>query len=776
LNNEFRENQAVKPSQFSLTSSGDEISIQNIVSTTPASFTKEAHRVTTFKPSVDIAKLKNYAQHVTDLRENQEEAMAKKDKLDKNDFIVLNRLLVKENQLQKLLNNLDVKEFDEPKEGVWNIREAAEKFRKSQQQKQQTTTESVLEEVDDLAEILAELDNFNPTDFSIPEGGVWKPHIDTSHRDNFENVNQSTKKPSVVATPRSTTARPKAVREQHHPKVIVGPPGPPGPRGPQGPRGVPGKQGPRGPAGPPGASFMDIFNNKPDNIASVLPDPLVPPTSDSFLFENAPPFSPSASIPLREAFSSFYDEHDYRYEDDYESSDDYFDDAFPVTDNNITPIFTETLDLSEVRQNSNKPKLKFSPETAPPHTDSTATTRRPDINLTALNGLLTNKSKISKNKRKKKPRRRKPKKSNGVRINNESPVSLVADSGQESDILLLAGEGADKGDEDRFSTRTHIINNSKFPQIIIIPQKQGAAQQDQFHVNFGRDGGISHTGSGSPDNNDQVEIITPPSAALVITQEPARKNAPHSQNENDFNLANNSPQKALQEAEKKQRILIARLIKSMKAAERLKKIEATMQKQSIMLQQMHDERDQERPDDDITESRLRELEEASVTQAEILEGINDAIHDVNVGNANNSARLRVLEMIAAKQKNMLNDLLTTPLSPVIDPEINEERLRKLEKKRNQDRSRKAAQLEERRKNALLKIEEVADMMQRTRNSQSQRLRLARVLDSVNDEVLPGLSQGDLDDQLISPSTRTMAWWQRLNNSFKRRQELHRLQL
>jgi hypothetical protein len=214
----------------------------------------------------------------------------------------------------------------------------------------------------------------------------------------------------------------------------------------------------------------------------------------------------------------------------------------------------------------------------------------------------------------------------------------------------------------------------------------------------------------------------------------------------------------------------------MKAAERLKKIEAAMEKHSIMLQQMHNEREQKRPDDAITESRLQELEEASITQAEILDGINDAIHDVNIGNANNSARLRVLEMIAAKQKSMLNDLLTTPLSPVIDPEINEERLRKLEKKRNQDRSRQAAQLEERRKNALLKIEEVADMMQRTRNSQSQRLRLARVLDSVNDEVVPGLSQGDVDDQLISPSTRTMAWWQRLNNSFKRRQELHRLQL
>eukprot|EP00090_Calanus_glacialis_P002870 TRINITY_DN12111_c0_g1_i5.p1 TRINITY_DN12111_c0_g1~~TRINITY_DN12111_c0_g1_i5.p1 ORF type:complete len:786 (-),score=129.26 TRINITY_DN12111_c0_g1_i5:897-3026(-) len=347
--------------------------------------------------------------------------------------------------------------------------------------------------------------------------------------------------------------------------------------------------------------------------------------------------------------------------------------------------------------------------------------------------------------------------------------SPQSDNGQESEILLLP-EGTEN--EDRFSTRTHIINNSKFPQIIIIPQKQGRDQQDQFHVNFNHDGGISNIVSGSSDNNDEVEIITPPGPAVVITQEPVRKNAALTERENDFNLAKDNPQKALQEAEKKQRILIARLIKSMKAAERLKKIETAMEKQSIMLQQMHNEREQERPDDAITESRLYELEEASIQQAEILRGINDAIHDVNIGNANNSARLRVLEMIASKQKSMLNDLLTTPLSPVIDPEINEERLRKLEKKRSQDRSRKAAQLEERRKNALLQIEAVAGMMERTRNSQNQRLRLARVLDSVNDEVLPGLSD-DQGDQIISPSTRTMAWWQRLNNSFKRRQELHR---
>jgi len=474
-----------------------------------------------------------------------------------------------------------------------------------------------------------------------------------------------------------------------------------------------------------------------------------------------------------------YDEHDYQYEDEYELEDDYFDDIFSSNDNNISPILTETLDLSEVRPNSDKPKLKFSPDSTPDigSTSPQATTRRPDINLTALNGLLSTKSKISKNKRKKKPRRRNPKKSNAIQANNATPVSLVADNGQDSELLFLP-EGSENGDEDGFSTRTHIINNSKFPQIIIIPQKQGTAQQDQFHVNFNHDGGISNIVSGSAGNNDEVEIITPPGVAAVITPEQIRQNAALTQKENDFNLANHDPRKALAEAEKKQRILIARLVKSMKAAERLKKIERAMEKQSVMLQQMHNEREQERPDKAITESRLQELEEASIQQAEIIQEINNAIHDVNVGNANNNARLRVLEMIASKQRKMLNDLLTTPLSPVIDPEINEERLKELERKRNEDRTRKAAQLEQRRKNALLKIEEVADMMEKTRKSQSQRLRLARVLDSVNDDVLPGLSQGELDegDQIISPSTRTMAWWQRLNNSFKRRQELHRLQL
>ena len=90
--------------------------------------------MTTFKPNIDIKQLKDYKKYVILLREKQEEDLAQKDKLEEKDIILLNKLVIKENQLQKLLNDLDVKEFEEPEKGVWNIRKEAEKFRKVQEE------------------------------------------------------------------------------------------------------------------------------------------------------------------------------------------------------------------------------------------------------------------------------------------------------------------------------------------------------------------------------------------------------------------------------------------------------------------------------------------------------------------------------------------------------------------------------------------------------------------------------------------------------------------
>ena len=110
----------------------------------------------------------------------------------------------------------------------------------------------------------------------------------------------------------------------------------------------------------------------------------------------------------------------------------------------------------------------------------------------------------------------------------------------------------------------------------------------------------------------------------------------------------------------------------MKSMEKMKKIENAMTKQSMILKQIQIKDTADQSNDEIMEGRIQELEEASIQQAEIIQDINDAIHDVNIGNANSNARLKFLEMIAAKdvkkRKWMKLFALTAigPLSAIFD--------------------------------------------------------------------------------------------------------------
>ena len=224
-------------------------------------------------------------------------------------------------------------------------------------------------------------------------------------------------------------------------------------------------------------------------------------------------------------------------------------------------------------------------------------------------------------------------------------------------------------------------------------------------------------------------------------------------------------------------------MRSMKAAERMKKIEIAMKKQTAVLDQLQEEKKKERPDV-ITEERLEALEKASARQAIILRELNEAVHEVGLDSSNNGAKLQMLELVAAKQKRLLNKLLTTPLSPVIDPEVNEERLKEIEEEIVRKRTRSAAALEARREKALAQIEEMSEMMKKTMHAQKERARLGRILQSVNEMPLPGLQEEDDEDMMmsspstsqtsiISPSSRSMVWWQRLNSNFRQRRQLHR---
>ena len=644
----------VKSSEIS--SGGDEINLQSIITTTAAPPIK--------LNQMDVVKLKNMKNQISSLREKQEENMAGKDHLEVHDFKLLNKLILKENELQNLLNDLDVSEFETPAAGAWDIRADADKFRQALAQKEKEFAE------------------FSTT--------IRAP----------------------VGPPRVTTLRPTLHHNVHgfQPQLMIGPPGPPGPRGPPGPKGDRGAQGPRGPPGEPGPAFMDIFHGEEKQQEK---RPLTVAEKDALLFQNSPPF-PSVNIPLFDPDT--FDEYDYDDDDDDDDSSD---------NNNVHHSQTDQIDLSQAKPNSNEPKLNFSPQSS--KTPMRVTTFRPDIML---------------------PKQRRKK------IKSKRPLRPVVMDETES---LVVPEETDINPDDKYFTRTSIINNSQFPQIIIIPQRQDDSQSRPVLVNFDSDGKITNIVSAGSDNND--DDGTNDSSAGLITTDVVTDTE---QDDHRYKL--------LEAAKKKNKILLAKLVKTMKSAEKMKKIETAMQRQSMILEHIQNENEDDRMNDEHMESRLRELEEASLQQAEIIKDINDALYDVNVGNVNNNERLQMLEAIASKQKHMLNEFLKSPLTPVIDPEVNEERLKDIENKKVSDRVRKFAELERRRKEALEKIEAVSNMLEKSRSVQKQRTRLARVLDTVHDDMM---FDDDEEDMFSSPSSRSMAWWQNLGDAPRRRKRRHR---
>ena len=474
---------------------------------------------------------------------------------------------------------------------------------------------------------------------------------------------------------------------------------------------------------------MEIFNGRlPDSVQ--IPEEPRRPASDSFLFDNAPPH------PHVSPFDEYED-----YGDEYE----YYDSVTLNADNNISPVPLETLDLSTVGRESDKPRLKFVDATGSP--SLRPTTRRPHLSLTALNGLLDTKLKASQSKRKK--TRRRPGQKKPGRKTNHQPISLLT----ESDDPLFEEEEEEGGS-------TRIVNNSQFPQIVILPQQRKRVS-DEVRIKF---------------NDGKVEID---GGSLV--GEALRQNGGNEGRNDDEGIVGKKQRQALLRAQQRQRVLIVQLMRSMAAAERMKKIEIAMKQQTAVLDQLQEEKKVERPDV-ITEERLEALEKASARQAIILRELNEAVHEVGLDSSNNGAKLQMLELVAAKQKRLLNKLLTTPLSPVIDPEVNEERLKEIEDDIARKRSRSAAALEARRQKALEQIEEMSEMMQKTQHAQNERARLGRILQSVNEMPLPGLqeeedlmmtSPSSSHSSIISPSSRSMVWWQRLNSNFRQRRQQHR---
>jgi len=239
---------------------------------------------------------------------------------------------------------------------------------------------------------------------------------------------------------------------------------------------------------------------------------------------------------------------------------------------------------------------------------------------------------------------------------------------------------------------------------------------------------------------------------------------------------NGISQETLSRSKRKQREMIVQLVKSMKTEQRMKKIEIAMNKQTAVLDQLLDEHKMTLQDDQRTERRIGALELASARQAVILREINEAVQDISSDTSDNADRLKLMETVASQQKTILNQLLITPHSPVVDPEMNDERITEIEDEILRSSYEEDAAHNIRRRKALFQIESMAETLRKTRDMQLERSRLTRMINAVNDPPLPGLARRrieDDEDTIISPSSRTMAWWHRLNSSFGQRRRLNR---
>jgi len=275
-----------------------------------------------------------------------------------------------------------------------------------------------------------------------------------------------------------------------------------------------------------------------------------------------------------------------------------------------------TLDLSLASPHSEAPRLTFTP---PDEADR----QRP---LTKIeNG---------------RPKTRLPgsKKNKAGGISTASVEKLrLEDEGIKGEAVFLSQAARDE--DGKFVSQTKVINNAPFPQIVIIPQKQGEAQGDEFHINVGNSDG---------DSNDSLDLSSSGagknSKEVGAGDDSEDTQQPRKQRKQEQLVAQRDQLKVQQEQ------LTAQLAQSMQESPRIQELEQLIRRQERLLAKLEAERATDRPDDQLTEQRISELEAASAKQAEILQSLGEAVEDVNVESANTATRLTVLETIASRQK------------------------------------------------------------------------------------------------------------------------------
>ena len=779
----------------------------------------------------------------------------------------------------KAVETFDLAEFRTPGEGKWDYKQAFHQFiQEHTEAAAPVPTTSSPEFFTTQPSLPNELvDALNASDFRPPNGGSWNHESVT----NLLRSMQQERPPIVSSLPPIDFAPPGAgganrlpVHSFHFieplpnalpqtgtppPQIIVGPPGPPGPRGPPGQRGergpqgekgalgekgIPGERGPPGPKGEPGLpgasennSFMDIFNNKPDNVVSVQPNP---------------PFPPDLSQNVNEETQQGQD--DYYQETPDGTSDDYGDEEYGSNNHQNNSLLTQE-EEDQFRQ-----LAVIQSQNQQETTVRTKEVKEPTVKTKEVKEIIIIKNETTANTKEVKETTGSGKETTV----NTKEVKETTGSQQE----LKANNYKIKSGDDSKNTFVKVINQAPYPQVVIIPHQ--SENPSKFSVTLGDqvigfDGGnnVNRMGSlpaGSGGSSKRQN------GQLILQDRPASKESSESSDENietqedkptaeeldpsfeddndDFSLparpedmGNEARREALMRASEKQALLLENLMDAVErhrlesVAKNGTKVETDAKNKQVanMEQVIHNQMmaindfrqtvEQSTLDgsEEFTSERLTMLEDASHRQLEVLESLIEAVEKLNAGTAGANERLANLEALTKQQSQMLEQLSAaaatappTSSTPVEDPALKKRMEDKLEEMREmhssmlmQQHKNHLAQMEKHRDSVREEIEHVAEMLIKARpervvdsspvreekkgrrRQRPSRKRQAAVAALRSALIRRGQSQSSSGaDQAVAadehfeleaavPTVRSLAWYQRFTDNYRLRELQHK---
>ena len=535
------------------------------------------------------------------------------------------------------VETFNLAEFRTPEDGKWDYKKAFHQFIEEHTEAAIPVPTSSLPEFTTSSPPAVPLElvqALNSSDFRPPNGGSWDHQSVT----NLIIGMQQERPPTVSSLPQNDFLPPGSNRPvlpihgfhiveplpsalahtaNPPPHIVTGPAGPPGPPGPPGPRGPPGEQGPPGERGPPGSkgdgknAFMDIFNNKPDNVVSVPPNPPFPPDLSQNNKRPPPPVD------------------DYNEEEEEEEMEEYEEEEYNSSNGansntNVSQEEEDQLRQLAIIQSQNQQET---------------TVKTKEVKVTTVKPKTTTKPVTVKTKD-------------------------VQDTKQDIRVIDRPSSGE--------STFVKVINQAPYPQVVIIPHQSDKANKFSLTLGdqtIGFDGGSNNVNRMGklPDDSRSTG-----SQQLVLKDggnKTRNESAENTFDEDDLevpehpeDMGNEARREALVRASEKQALLLENLKDAVERHRlesaskngsqpedeaKVQQFEKVIHNQMVALNDFRHSIEQStvEENDEYTSERLSMLEDASHRQLEVLESLIEAVEKLNVGTSGANERLANLEAL-----------------------------------------------------------------------------------------------------------------------------------